>query len=500
MVPSTVTSLGDSGPGTLRDAIANATPGDTIDFAPKLHGTITLTTGELGITQSLNIVGPGANKLTISGNDDSRVFNVGVGVTASIEGLTVTRGLADKDANNFAASGGGILNRGILTLTNDVLSDNQAVGDPTKTPARAAIGSAVGGGIANLGTLTVTACQFIDNQVQGASGIPNITATSFQPGSGLGAGIFNPGVAHISENSAFVGNVARGGNGNIGGRFGGEGIGGAIANPGGTLDVIDTTFNDNQASGGNDNQSSILPGVALGGAISQGGRGNLTVTDSTFSHNQASGGNDNRVVNPEPIPLGGPSFAAGGAVGFVGGTGTFIDSTFDHNQALGGQGAASGDGGGGAGGSLFIEALVSPVDVTVSGGSSHHNHAIGGPGGSGGNGGAGLGGGFASLGSPSPSPLTAKLKVISATVDHNMARGADGGDGLGGGFYNGGSSALTLTGATVEYNLALGGGHDGLGQGIGGGVYADPHGTFIYDILTVIDKNHASTSNDDIGP
>ena len=49
--------------------------GDTITFKPNVHQ-ITLTQGELQITQDLTISGPGANKLTISGNDVSRVFDI----------------------------------------------------------------------------------------------------------------------------------------------------------------------------------------------------------------------------------------------------------------------------------------------------------------------------------------------------------------------------------------------------------------------------------------
>ena len=67
---STVTVMNnhDSGPGSLRAAIAAAASGDTIQFANSLKGqTITLTTGELDITTSLNIDGPGAGLLTVSG-------------------------------------------------------------------------------------------------------------------------------------------------------------------------------------------------------------------------------------------------------------------------------------------------------------------------------------------------------------------------------------------------------------------------------------------------
>src|SRR5438094_630357 len=81
-VPSTVTNLADSGSGSLRDAIvaANAHPGaDTIDFAPGLQGTIALTSGELLITESVAIHGPGASRLAVSGNDASRVFEIASG-------------------------------------------------------------------------------------------------------------------------------------------------------------------------------------------------------------------------------------------------------------------------------------------------------------------------------------------------------------------------------------------------------------------------------------
>ena len=54
---------------SLRDAIAAAPSGETINFAAT--GTINLTLGQLSINQSLTINGPGANLLTIdaSGSD-----------------------------------------------------------------------------------------------------------------------------------------------------------------------------------------------------------------------------------------------------------------------------------------------------------------------------------------------------------------------------------------------------------------------------------------------
>src|SRR5262249_49589942 len=107
-LPSTFTvlNLADSDPGSLRAAIlaANTNPGaDVIDFAPAARdGTITLTSGQLGITDDLTIDGPGADRLAVSGNDASRVFRIGSGVTAAIADLTITHGRAD--------NGGGIWN------------------------------------------------------------------------------------------------------------------------------------------------------------------------------------------------------------------------------------------------------------------------------------------------------------------------------------------------------------------------------------------------------
>src|SRR5262245_45246285 len=73
----TVGNLNDIGPGSLRQAIdaANAAAGaDQITFAANVTGTIVLTTGQLAITDSVSITGPGADDLTISGNNASRVF------------------------------------------------------------------------------------------------------------------------------------------------------------------------------------------------------------------------------------------------------------------------------------------------------------------------------------------------------------------------------------------------------------------------------------------
>src|SRR5215831_455862 len=71
----TVTNTNDNGPGSLRQAIVNANPGDTID-ATGIIGIITLTSGELPVNNGVTINGPGADLLVVNGNGATTVFRV----------------------------------------------------------------------------------------------------------------------------------------------------------------------------------------------------------------------------------------------------------------------------------------------------------------------------------------------------------------------------------------------------------------------------------------
>src|SRR5262245_23832539 len=56
----TVSNTSDSGAGSLRNAVAAAAAGDTIDFGGlTTPATITLTSGQIEITKNLIILGPG---------------------------------------------------------------------------------------------------------------------------------------------------------------------------------------------------------------------------------------------------------------------------------------------------------------------------------------------------------------------------------------------------------------------------------------------------------
>ena len=60
--------------------------------------------------------------LSVSGNQNGRVFNIATNQTVSISGLTITDGKAS--TNN----GGGILNAGALALSDCAISSNDSTG------------------------------------------------------------------------------------------------------------------------------------------------------------------------------------------------------------------------------------------------------------------------------------------------------------------------------------------------------------------------------------
>jgi hypothetical protein len=540
MVPSTLTVLNnlDSGAGSLRDTITKAKDGDTIVFARSLDGQmIALTSNELAIKNSVDIEGPGADKLAVSGSDKYRVFDiVSEGLTVRIAGLTISHG------RTFSGQGGGgILNMGSrLTLAGDVLSDNEVhnaglaqggavanhngailsaidttfVGNQAVASTSGGFGLGFGGAIFNSSfdnkigaTATVDSCTFINNRAVG--GDDGVVSGFFNTGSGEGGGIFNEtgGTLTVAD-STFTGNQAIGGNGGSGGKFAGvslvdAGVGGGITSSDGTtLFVSGSTFSYNLALGGSNGSGSTrgpgTVGFGAGGALGQIGQG--AVTNCDFDHNQALGGSGNSGASTTELGRG-----VGGAIqnsAFLGvqATLTARGCTFTDNHAVGGNGNT---------GSPFVnEGIGGAIDntrgavATVTGSAFNGNQAIGGQGGTGQDGGAGLGGALANV-------LGSTLTVTGCALSGNQAIGgaggasANGGNGFGGGIYNDGQSTLTVTGSTITGNEAMGGaaGSGGsAGQGIGGGFYLASAGVVCLDIFTVTNilGNTASTSNNDV--
>src|SRR6476646_3387226 len=122
----TVTNGNDSGSGSLRQAIADASPGDTIDFAPSVT-TVNLTSDELLIDKNLTITGPFADRVVVRRGTNSasfRIFRITSSTAVvSISRLRISNGIAGDDGD-----GGGIRSAGVLTLTDCIISGNQAVG------------------------------------------------------------------------------------------------------------------------------------------------------------------------------------------------------------------------------------------------------------------------------------------------------------------------------------------------------------------------------------
>ncbi len=147
---------------------------------------ITLTTGEIAITQSMTIAGPGAAVLAVSGNNTSRIFNVSAGAVVAVSGLTIE--------NGSASSAAGILNNGSLTVTGSTLTGNTATG----------LGG-VAGGIYNGGSLTVSGSTLTANTAHNGGGIYNaVSRTLSVSGSTLTGNTAKLRVVGSSTNSGSV--------------------------------------------------------------------------------------------------------------------------------------------------------------------------------------------------------------------------------------------------------------------------------------------------------
>jgi len=210
----TVTSLNDSGAGSLRQAVLNANAllgADTIVFRSGLTGIITLTSGQIEITDALTINGPGAGVLAISGNNKSRIFfltNTMNGKVLTINQLTLKNAYCCASGGN---SGGAIYGAGsLLTINNCTLNDNNAN---------------EGGAIyMSGGALTVNNSALIANQGRNAGGgiraagdaavtVNNSTlAYNISPALG-GGGIFAQTGPLVVNNSTIFGNSGTSGGG-----------------------------------------------------------------------------------------------------------------------------------------------------------------------------------------------------------------------------------------------------------------------------------------------
>ncbi|HZU02312.1 MAG TPA: choice-of-anchor Q domain-containing protein [Ktedonobacteraceae bacterium] len=213
--PTRVTTLQDSGTGSLRWAIENAPSGSTITFDAGLQGTIFLTSDALHITKRLSIRGSGAGRLTINGGKDENGVEVSPTGLVSITDLALkasyiytrigTLTLINSTVSGNAAAGGvGAYNEGgTLTLINSTVSGYTTAGDG-------------GGAYNNGGALTLINSTVSQNQANSGGGIFNNNGGTLT--------LIN---STVSQNQADTG--------------------GGISNDGGTLTVINSTISENMA-------------------------------------------------------------------------------------------------------------------------------------------------------------------------------------------------------------------------------------------------------------
>jgi predicted outer membrane repeat protein len=148
----TVSGGGNDGPGTLREALANAAAGDHIVLQGQ---TITLTAPLPPIGKSVVIEGNGAT-LTQSGFAES-VNSQLLRIASATAEVHISRLLFK--GGRAVTTGGAIRNAGILTLESCIFSDNRTSGP-----------SARGGAIYTEGSLSVSGCTFAGNTVTAAAG------------------------------------------------------------------------------------------------------------------------------------------------------------------------------------------------------------------------------------------------------------------------------------------------------------------------------------------
>jgi hypothetical protein len=228
--------------------------------------------------------------------------------TVFISHLTISNGSVRNDSVSGDADGGGIRSEGRLTLTDSIISGNQAVGT---------IVGGNGGGVFNspIGTITITRCTISNNFAQYTRG------SSGDDGSGSGGGISN-----YSSGSVTITNSTISGNSCVlmddFGQFRGGSDGGGISNAG-SMTIRNCTISGNSAVA----ESAFA--TVFGGGISSRKSTNLQITSSTIVHNSASANNvpafgggiyalgaattDSSIIALNSAPIG-PDFTGGGGL------------------------------------------------------------------------------------------------------------------------------------------------------------------------------------------
>ena len=356
---ATITSLADSGTGSLRAALADST---ITSICITAQGTIPLQS-TLSITHPVSVTGPGFSLLTLSGQNSIQPVLVELSNTVSnpvtIQGLTISNGSATIGggirvasgfatlfqlaiSGNSAQAGGGVYNQGTLTIQNTTVTGNSST-------------NGLGGGIVNLsgGTLTLVTDSISQNtSYANGGGISNTGTVSLEGTQVLqntateGGGIYNNGqLSTVSTSSVISDNTSSGNGGGLYNDTSGSATvtgmwidsnqasnGGGFYNAG-TLQASESTFSSNTSS-------------VFGGAIYNVGA--LTLTNNTISTNTATNGGGG-LVHDSSDPTTDPSLVlhntiiSGNSVGDCSGcTGASADNLIGGTVNLGPLGVNGG--------------------------------------------------------------------------------------------------------------------------------------------------------------
>jgi hypothetical protein len=378
----TVTNTNDSGSGSLRNAIASAVSGDTIQFDSRLASkTITLTSGQLVINKNLTIEAGKAVQITISGNNSSRVMLTGESTKVTLKNLIIANGRVSgtEEGKPATSAGGGIQSggNGSLTLENCQVKDNVAgfgggiyTGNRSKTTiinslfsgndgSRANNTERGGGAIATKsgGTLTITNSEFSKNKgtlggainnLLGSMTIENCKFTGNVATTGVGGGVYVDG-ANDSGPKGLPGPV--GGKiiirktlfeANTAGEAGGAAF--LFGYPSDQMLLESSYFINNKAvdrgaAGGGVRQGNCDLTVtncffgnntaqSHGGGLWLGEKGNANISNSTFSGNWAGNVGGGMLVDRNDsysTTIANSTFADNIAEGYSGGIGVFKD-------------------------------------------------------------------------------------------------------------------------------------------------------------------------------
>jgi hypothetical protein len=330
-----VTSTADSGAGSLRQALADALPGDTITFNLTSPATITLNS-RLVISKNVSIEGLGADQLTIradvglgtgfAGYGD-HIFEVQTGVSTVISGVQLVGGA-------WIAVAGGIDNAGALTLRDSIIREGRARGIHN-TGALTVTGSTIeachtandGAGIFNAGTLILEESLLANNQASEEQDIH------------VGGGLYNNGIATITRSTIRANEAGNGG-----------GIFNEIDVGGGRLTVIESIVSSNHAFS-----------EGHGGGLYNSGI--VTLLRSTFDENEAVG-DGGALYNTNSVAITNTTFVQnfadrhGGAVFQGGGSDSVLQFVTMIKNAADFDGDGEGSGGGIAFSSSFGDLQV----------------------------------------------------------------------------------------------------------------------------------------------